>query len=155
MNQNLKLSHNLRIKNSCIFEIGNMKKLISNIVLVIILMCSIFIELKAQSSEADNARAAIKAGSSNELTAMLHNTADVVIFEKKYSKRNVGPVLKDFFISNPAKNFKFIHNGSSKDGLLVYSIGHYETKDSKYRVVIRFKKSDGEYQIHKLEVSKF
>ncbi len=155
MNQNLKISLNPRIKNSCIFDLGNMKKVIPHIILTLVLISSILIEIKAQSAESENARTALKAGSSKELAAMLHNSSEVIIFEKKYSKNNAEPVLKDFFLSHPAKDFKFIHNGSSKDGSLIYSIGHYETKGPKFRMVIRFKKSEGEFKIHKLEVSEF
>ncbi|QNL21581.1 DUF4783 domain-containing protein [Hyphobacterium sp. CCMP332] len=122
------------------------------IVLFLTLLC---VDSFAQDSESENARTALKAGSSKELAAMLDNASEVIILEKKYTKKNAEPVLKDFFISNPAVDFKFIHNGSSKDGSLVYSIGHYETKNSKFRVVIRFKRSREEFKIHKLEVSKF
>ncbi|MEQ8358376.1 MAG: DUF4783 domain-containing protein [Cytophagales bacterium] len=131
-----------------------MQKRILNIAIVLF-MTLLCVDSFAQDIESENARTALKAGSSKELAAMLDNASEVIILEKKYAKKNAEPVLRDFFVSNPAVDFKFIHNGSSKDGSLVYSIGHYETKNSKFRVVIRFKRSREEFKIHKLEVSKF
>ena len=86
---------------------------------------------------------------------MFHNSFELVLMEKKYNKERSEPILKDFFIANPAKDFKYIHKGASKDATLSYSIGHYTSQDSKYRVVIRFKKIGDEFKIHKLEVSEF
>ncbi len=132
-----------------------MQKRKINIAIVLILLTLLSVNSNAQDIESENARTALKAGSSKELAAMLDNASELIILEKKYARKNAEPVLRDFFISNPAVDFKFIHNGSSKDGSLVYSIGHYETKNSKFRVVIRFKRSSDEFKIHKLEVSKF
>lgn len=109
--------------------------------------------LFAQSAESESARSALKTGSSRELMDMLDNQFELTLFDKKYSKKNCEPVLRDFFNANPSQSFKYVHKGASKDGSLSYSIGHYETKSEKFRVVIRFRRSEGDYKIHKLEVS--
>jgi hypothetical protein len=107
----------------------------------------------AQSAESENARTALKTGSSRELMNMLDNQFELTLFDKKYSRKNCEPVLRDFFNANPSQSFKYVHKGASKDGSLSYSIGHYQTSSEKFRVVIRFRKSGEDYKIHKLEVS--
>lgn len=109
----------------------------------------------AQKNETESARTALKSGSSKELLLMLDKSSELTILGKRYNKDNCESALKDFFIEHPAQDFKFVHNGSSKDGTLSYSIGHYQTKTSKHRIVIRFKKVSDSYKIHKLEVSEF
>lgn len=128
---------------------------VKTIVAIIIFLALSTSLVVAQDLESENARTALKAGSSKELMTMLHHSFELILFDKKYNKDNSESVLRDFFSTNPASDFKFIHNGASKDGTLSYSIGHYETTERKYRVVIRFKKSSENFKIHKLEVSDF
>ena len=149
-----KLSNNPRIKISYIFVNINMKysKLQTGIILLLLFFNSGL--LLGQNLESENARSAIKAGSSKELVEMLDKQFELILFEEKYNRSESEAKLKDFFIKNPAKDFKYVHKGLSKDGSLSYSIGHYETSNSKFRIVIRFKRISETYQIHKMEVSK-
>lgn len=107
----------------------------------------------AQSSEVEIAKTAIKSGSSKEISELFHPSFELVLLEKNYQKDKGEAALKDFFQSNPPKDFTILHKGESRDGSLFYSIGHYLSNGDKFRVVIRFKKSSGEFKLYKMEVS--
>jgi hypothetical protein len=151
----IKLNHNLRIKNSFIFVLITMKLITQYSVFIVLTLIVFNSNSFGQTTESESARSALKTGSSKELVSMLDSEVELVIHGQRYNKNNSEGALKKFFTDNPPSNFKYIHNGASKDGSLSYSIGHYESVDSKYRIVLRFKKNSGVYKIHKIEVSDF
>jgi len=69
-----------------------------------------------------------------------------------YSQTQAEVVLKDFFTKNPAKNFSYIHQGSSPEGLK-YNIGRYVYDKGTYRVVMFIKKIGDIYLIDTLNFS--
>jgi hypothetical protein len=110
-------------------------------------------DAQGQNEIMDNVRSALKTGSSRELATMFNSDFELLISAKKYDKKNGEEAIKSFFQTYPPDNFEYLHKGASKSGSLSYSIGHYESKGKKYRVVLRFKDSGKGYEIHKLELS--
>ncbi len=98
---------------------------------------------------------AMKSGSSKELIKYCNTTVEIKIDGKSsnYSQAQAEVVLKDFFTRNPAKNFSYIHQGSSPEGLK-YNIGRYVHDKGTYRVVMFIKKIGENYLIDTLNFSK-
>ncbi len=97
---------------------------------------------------------AMKAGSSKELIKFCNNTVEIKIDGKSsnYSKNQAEVILKDFFFKHPSKGFKYIHQGSSPEGLK-YTIGKYSYDSGDYRVVMFIKKIGDNYRIDTLNFS--
>ncbi len=98
---------------------------------------------------------AMKSGSSKELIKYCNETVEIKIDgnSNNYSQAQAEVVLKNFFTSNPAKNFSYIHQGSSPEGLK-YNIGRYVHDNGTYRVVMFIKKIGDNYLIDTLNFSK-
>jgi len=98
---------------------------------------------------------AMKAGSSKELIKFCNNTVEIKIDgeSSNYSKNQAEVILKDFFKRNPSKDFTYIHQGSSSEGLK-YTIGRYTHENGAFRVVMLIKKIDNSYLIDTLNFSK-
>ena len=98
---------------------------------------------------------ALKSGSSKELIKYCNNNVEIKIDgeSSNYSQAQAEVVLKDFFTRNPAKNFNYIHQGSSPEGLK-YNIGRYAHGKGTYRVVMFIKKIGDKYLIDTLNFSK-
>ena len=98
---------------------------------------------------------ALKTGSAKELIGLCNQTVEIKIDgeSSNYSKSQAEVVLKDFFTKNPAKNFVYIHQGSSPEGLN-YNIGKYSHTTGSYRVVMFIKKIGNNYLIDTLNFSK-
>ena len=99
-----------------------------------------------QGDVINNVRAALKAGSSKELTKYFNQTVELNFDGEKasYSKTQAEFVLKDFFKKYSPVDFQFIHQGASKQGFK-YAIGKYTYNNGSFRVWILFKHSDGQY----------
>ncbi len=97
---------------------------------------------------------ALKTGSSKELIKFCNSTIEMKINGKKsnYSKRQAEVILRKFFAKYPSKNFTYIHQGSSPEGLK-YNIGRYSYDKGTYRVVMFIKKIGGKYLIDTLNFS--
>ncbi|MFY0651267.1 MAG: DUF4783 domain-containing protein [Cyclobacteriaceae bacterium] len=106
-------------------------------------------------STIDNVAVALKTGSSRELIKYFNNVTEVGIEEKEanYSKVQAESIIKDFFTKYPAKNFSYIHKGSSPEGLK-YSIGFYTTDEGRFRVVMYLKQVNGAYVIDRISFKK-
>ncbi len=102
-----------------------------------------------------NIATALKAGSAKELIALCNRTVEIKIDgeSSNYSKSQAEVVLKNFFSENPAKNFIYIHQGSSPEGLK-YNIGKYTHASGSYRVVMFIKRIGNNYLIDTLNFSK-
>ncbi len=98
---------------------------------------------------------AMKSGSSKELIKYCNETVEIKIDgeSSNYSQAQAEVVLKNFFTRNPAKNFSYIHQGSSPEGLK-YNIGRYVHDKGTYRVVMFIKKIGDNYLIDTLNFSK-
>ena len=98
---------------------------------------------------------ALKSGSSKELIKFCNKTVEIKIdgASSNYSQAQAEVVLKDFFTKNPAKDFNYIHQGSSPEGLK-YNIGRFTHENGSYRVVMFIKKINDDYRIDTLNFSK-
>lgn len=97
---------------------------------------------------------ALKSGSSKELIKYCNETVEIKIDgqSSNYSQAQAEVVLRNFFTKNPAKNFTYIHQGSSPEGLK-YNIGRYSYDKGTYRVVMFIKKIGDNYLIDTLNFS--
>ncbi|MEQ9466937.1 MAG: DUF4783 domain-containing protein [Ekhidna sp.] len=97
---------------------------------------------------------AMKAGSSKELIKFCNQTVEIKINgeSSNYSKAQAEVILRNFFNKNAPKNFTYIHQGASPEGLK-YTIGRYTHSDGAYRVVMFIKKIGDNYLIDTLNFS--
>lgn len=112
----------------------------------------------AAQAQADNlgaVRAALRNGSSRELSQYFSPTVEVG-FEgdrQGYSAAQAEIVIKDFFAKNAPSSFEFIHQGESKEGVQ-YAIGRYTGRSGTFRVFVKLKPSRGTPVIDTLEFTK-
>ncbi|MEO9868956.1 DUF4783 domain-containing protein [Ekhidna sp.] len=97
---------------------------------------------------------AMKAGSSKELIKFCNRTVEIKINgeSSNYSKAQAEVILRDFFNKNTPKNFTYIHQGASPEGLK-YTIGRYTHSNGAFRVVMFIKKIKDKYLIDTLNFS--
>lgn len=109
----------------------------------------------AQSDVISNVRAALKTGSSKELTQYFHDNVEMIIDGQPsdYSRTQAEFVLKDFFKKYPPIDFQYIHQGASKEGIK-YAIGKYTFNNGSFRVLLRAKEFSNGYQIYSLDFTK-
>jgi hypothetical protein len=95
---------------------------------------------------------AFKAGNAAELSKHLNATVEILLLDKEdFYKKNVAEaILKDFFMSHPAKDFIIRHQGSKSDAQ--YAIGNLVTGNGEFRVYLLLKKTDGELLIHLIRI---
>jgi len=108
-----------------------------------------------QENTTANIGQALKAGSSKELIKYCNNNIEIKIDGKgaNYSLNQAEEVLKNFFLKNPARNFTYIHQGQSPEGLK-YNIGSYKMDNGSYRVVMVIKQISSELKIDTITFSK-
>lgn len=109
----------------------------------------------AQNEVINNVRDALKAGSSRELSKYINNTVEISIDGEKasYSRNQAEFVLKDFFSNYPPKGFRYVHQGSSKEGLK-YTVGTYSYDRGEFRVFMLIKQFGGSYLVDKIDFNK-
>ncbi len=102
----------------------------------------------AQDEVINSVRTAIKAGSSRELGRYLNNVVELSINGEKssYSKTQAEFVLKDFFNKYPPRDFRYTHQGSSRDGLK-YAIGTYTYDQGTFMIYMVIKQFGGDYRV--------
>lgn len=128
-------------------------KVIKSAVLMILLSVWVVPHfVQAQSEVMNNIRAAIKSGSSKELSQYLNDEVELYFYGEmsSYSRTQAEYVLKDFFRENPPRNFIYKHQGSSKDGQL-YAIGEYTYDNGTYSILLRIKEFNGQLKIFKID----
>jgi hypothetical protein len=103
----------------------------------------------------DNVAVALKTGSSRELIKYFNDVTELKVEDKdaNYSKVQAESIVKDFFTKYPAKNFSYIHKGSSPEGLK-YNIGRYSSDQGSFRVVMLLKEIEGKYVIDTISFNK-
>ncbi|MEN7547676.1 DUF4783 domain-containing protein [Rapidithrix thailandica] len=99
-----------------------------------------------------SARTAIKQGNAKNLSSYFNELVELNFDDEKssYSKTQAEFVLKEFFKKYPAKDFRYIHKGASKEGLL-YAIGKYTYEGGSFRVYILVKQMNGKYIIDTID----
>lgn len=109
----------------------------------------------AQADNLGAVRAALRNGSSRELSQYLAPTVEVGFDGDKqgYNSTQAEIVIKDFFAKNAPTGFDFIHQGESKEGIQ-YAIGRYTGRSGVYRVFVKLKPSKGAPQIDTLDFTK-
>lgn len=109
----------------------------------------------AQNEVINNVRDALKAGSSKELSKYLNNTVEISIDGEKasYSRNQAEFVLKDFFNNYPTRGFRYVHQGSSKEGLK-YTVGTYSYDRGEFRVFMLIKQFGGNYLVDKIDFNR-
>lgn len=109
----------------------------------------------AQNEVINNVRDALKAGSSRELSKYINNTVEISIDGEKasYSRNQAEFVLKDFFSNYPPTGFRYVHQGSSKEGLK-YTVGTYSYDRGEFRVFMLIKQFGGSYLVDKIDFNK-
>ena len=109
----------------------------------------------AQADNLGAVRAALRNGSSRELSQYLAPTVEVGFDGDKqgYNATQAEIVIKDFFAKNAPTSFDFIHQGESKEGIQ-YAIGRYTGRSGVYRVFVKLKPSKGAPQIDTLDFTK-
>jgi hypothetical protein len=107
---------------------------------------------EAQNEVINNVRDALKSGSSREISKYLNNTVEISINGEKasYSRNQAEFVLKDFFNKYPSRGFRYVHQGSSKEGLK-YTVGTYTHDRGSFRVFMLIKQVDGKYVVDKID----
>ena len=97
---------------------------------------------------------ALKTGSAKELINYCNTTVEIKIDgeSSNYGRSQAEVILRNFFNANPPKNFSYIHQGSSPEGLK-YNIGKYTHDNGTYRVVMFIKKIGDNYLIDTLNFS--
>ncbi|WKN32420.1 DUF4783 domain-containing protein [Porifericola rhodea] len=108
----------------------------------------------AQNEVINNVRDALKTGSSRELSKYLNNTVEISINGEKasYSRNQAEFVLKDFFNKYPPQGFRYVHQGSSKEGIK-YSVGTFTYDRGEFRVFMLIKQISGAYVVDKIDFS--
>jgi hypothetical protein len=108
--------------------------------------------LYGQGDVINEAKLAIKAGSSKELTKYFNESVELGIDGENmnYSKTQAEFVLKDFFKKYPPTDLVYIHQGSSPEGSK-YAIGKYSHSGGTFRLFMLVKQVKGVYVIDRLD----
>ena len=108
--------------------------------------------VSAQNEVINNVRDALKTGSSKELGNYFNNTVEISINGEKasYSRNQAEFILKDFFAKYPPQGFRYVHQGSSKEGLK-YTVGTYTHDRGEFRVFMLIKQFGGSYLVDKID----
>ncbi|MBM3419825.1 MAG: DUF4783 domain-containing protein [Bacteroidetes bacterium] len=95
---------------------------------------------------------AFKTGNATELVRYLNPTVELVLLNKEdfYRKPNAEAILKDFFASNPVKDFSIRHQGSKNDAY--FAIGSLKTEKATFRVYLLLKKTAEGVLIHQIRI---
>lgn len=94
----------------------------------------------------DDVVAAMKSGNAAQVAKYFDSSVEISMPDKSnsYSKSQAELVLKDFFTSNPVKNFVILHKGQNNGSQ--YCIGTLHTRSGAYRTTI-FMKQKGDIQV--------
>ncbi len=111
--------------------------------------------LQAQADVINSVRDALKSGNSRELSKYLNNTVEISINGEKssYSRNQAEFVLKDFFTKYPPQDFRYVHQGSSKEGLK-YTVGTFVHERGEFRVFMLIKQFGGSYLVDKIDFNR-
>jgi hypothetical protein len=110
---------------------------------------------QAQGDVFSGAKLALKSGNSRDLARHFNNNIELIVESEnvefdKVSNTQAELILKNFFQKNPAKDFNYVHQGSSPEGAQ-YSTGTYQAQNGKYLVYIVLKQFGGKYMIDRID----
>lgn len=130
-------------------------KISNSIFLLVIGFLLMNISVSAQGDVISHVRAAMKTGSSKELTRYFHDNVEMIFDGQPsdYSRTQAEFVLKDFFKKYPPIDFQYIHQGASKEGIK-YAIGKYAFDNGSFRVLLRAKEFGNNYRIYSIDFTK-
>jgi hypothetical protein len=97
-------------------------------------------------SDLDEVVNALKTGNTAQIVKYFDATIDITVpgNSNNYSKSQAELVLKDFFATNPVKNFEVKHKGENSGSQ--YCIGNLVTKNGVFRTTI-YMKQRGDRQL--------
>lgn len=100
-------------------------------------------------------RKAMSTGDAQALAPVLNDKVEINFDEEKssYSRAQAEFILKDFFRKYPVSDFRYIHQGSSRQGMQ-YAIGKYTYPEGTFRVYILVKDHGGRSSIDMLDFGK-
>lgn len=100
-------------------------------------------------------KAAIKAGSAEQLAKNFNQNLDVTIEGdlNSFSKTQATFAIDEFFKSHPPTEFTVVHTGASEGGLQ-FAIGKYISNKVPYTVLIRVKEVNKVKSIHEISFVK-
>lgn len=124
-------------------------------IFIFTILLSLFQSAPPQDDLLKNISIAMEAGSSKELIKFCGENIEIKINGKSsnYSLAQAEVVLKDFFLKNAVKDFAYIHQGSSPEGLK-YTIGSLTVDEGSYRVVMVIKKQKSGFKIDQINFSR-
>ncbi len=110
---------------------------------------------QAQGDVFSGAKTALKTGNSRDLARYFNHDLELIVESEnvefdKVSNTQAELILKNFFQKNPAKDFNYVHQGSSPEGAQ-YSTGTYQSQNGKYLVYIVLKQFGGKYLIDRID----
>jgi hypothetical protein len=123
---------------------------------LLILFVGAGFQSRAQNEVISGAKTALRGGNSSELARFFNSSIELIIESDKVefdkvSNTQAELVLRTFFQKNPAKDFSYVHQGSSPEGLQ-YSTGTYEAATGSFQVYILMKQFSGKYFISKIQI---
>lgn len=123
--------------------------------ILVALITTSVIGIKAQSTVPEAIVTATRANDSRALAGYFNDKVELIIPGKSgvFSSAQAEQVIKSFFASNPASDFKIIHQGVRDNSS--FAIGKYTSRSSyNFRVYFLVKDSDGSVLIHQLRIEK-
>ena len=116
----------------------------------------IYYPSSAQNDVINGAKEALKSGNSSDLAKFFNDSIELIIESDqvefdKISGTQAELVLRTFFQKNPPKDFSYVHQGSSPEGLQ-YSTGTYEATTGSFDVYILMKQVSGTYYISRIQI---
>jgi hypothetical protein len=109
----------------------------------------------AQSDNLGAVRAAVRNGSSRELSQYFAPTVEIGFDGDKqnYNSTQAEIVMKDIFAKNAPSTFEFIFKGQSGGGIQ-YAVGRYTGKSGTYRLTVVLRPTRGTLLIDSLDFTK-
>ena len=110
---------------------------------------------QAQDALVSNVSAALRAGSSKDLSRHFNDGVEISIDDHRanYGLTQAEFVIKDFFKKHPPGSFDYLHQGESKEGLR-YAMGRYTYAGGVFRVYMVMKQYRGNYLIDTITFTK-
>lgn len=124
-------------------------------VIVVFLSFMGTIAMYGQSSVPDAVVNATRSNDSRTLATYFNEKVELIIPGKSgvFSSAQAEQVIKSFFATNPATDFKIIHQGVRDNSS--FAIGLYTSKNNyTFRVYYLVKDSDGSVLIHQMRIEK-
>jgi len=112
------------------------------------------VEAQQTAALPDGAIMAVKKGDSEKLAKSFNAQIEIILPGKTavYSQKQAQMVLKNFFETHPANEFKLIHQG--KKDKASFAIANYYTSAAQFRFTFLTKTKSGKIYIHQIRIEK-